>query len=214
MPRKKFPQLKVLSCRPRNIPEGVSSGEEVHWTMPFMLDQRILTEGNEWLSTVDLLIKVVCSVTKVKKYFKCKKHLLWTCWYKEVNCTKTSTSVRVPWFDLFNIIIGCQDGESVRGESLKPSLDIFFFPMLGLNPWPWDNEGSVLPLFCQRWPGQYKLITYSSWQTKLLPLGKNCFVLKFWQKPDLFFSSSSLFNVVDTVKRMWARLPGTELTSD
>jgi hypothetical protein len=44
------------------------------------------------LSTVDLLIKATCFVKVL-----IKKELIRTSKYKEVNCTKPSPSVRLPW---------------------------------------------------------------------------------------------------------------------
>ncbi len=49
------------------------------------------------LSTVDLLIKVACSVKKGKQYFQYKKKQILTSLDKQANCTERSPSVRVPW---------------------------------------------------------------------------------------------------------------------
>jgi hypothetical protein len=46
------------------------------------------------LSTADLLIKVACFQAKCKWYFHLKRQLIWTSWYKEVNCTQPSPTTR------------------------------------------------------------------------------------------------------------------------
>jgi hypothetical protein len=49
------------------------------------------------VSTVDLRIKVACSV-KRKEYFQYKNEQMWTSEYKGANCTAPSPSVSIPWF--------------------------------------------------------------------------------------------------------------------
>jgi hypothetical protein len=48
-----------------------------------------------WQNTVDLLIKLACTV-KRKILFLALKAADLTSWYKEVNCTDPSPSVRIP----------------------------------------------------------------------------------------------------------------------
>ncbi len=117
------------------------------------------TNRRGWFSTIEIIIKVAYWYKRDKWNFQYKKKLTQTIWYKEVNCTEPSPSVRLSQLGLVR-----------QGDRLANSIYMCNSFYSIVDPGSWGIQNSKTKIFSwTNFEGSFKFYPSQS-KTKF----KNC----------------------------------------